>query len=155
MTLRYNQLFDPRHVTLDLSATQQNDAILEIAQRLREAGAIQNLYEFGNAVMERESRSSTNTGEGVAFPHARTDLVREIVIGIGRSKAGVRFGQGEEPVNLIFVLGVPERFVTEYLVCVGTIARVVKPKERRAALMNAASAEEITDVLRAGALLLE
>jgi mannitol/fructose-specific phosphotransferase system IIA component (Ntr-type) len=155
MTLRYNELFDPRHVVLDLQASQHNDAIVEIAERLRESGAVKNLYDFADAVMEREGRSSTNTGEGVAFPHARSDLVERIVLGIGRSNTGVRFGSGEAPVHLVFVLGVPQRSVTEYLVCVGTIARIVKPKERWDALMNAATAEQFAEVLRTGALLLE
>ena len=59
---------------------------------------------------------------GVAFPHARTDLVDEIVVGIGRSHAGIPIGQIAVRARLIFVIGVPERLVNDYLICVGRLA---------------------------------
>ena len=155
MALSFHELFRPEQIVADLRATTQNDAVLEIVERLRSANCVEDYFAFADAVMERESRSSTNTGDGVAFPHARSDLVEAIVVGIGRSKAGVKFGGPDAAVHLIFLLGVPQRMVTDYLVCVGTIARIVKPKERRDALMNAATAEELAEILRSGALLLE
>ncbi len=151
----FNELFDPKQVVLELRAATQNEAILEIVDWLRVTERVANYYEFADLVMQREGRSSTNTGDGVAFPHARTDLVEQIVLGIGRSKTGVQFGESQSPVHLIFLIGVPERLVTDYLVCVGTIARIVKPQERRTALMEATTPEAFADVLRTGALLLE
>ena len=155
MALHFRDLFDARQVVLELAATTGPEAILEVVEALRSHGRVSAFYEFANAVMEREGRSSTNTGEGVAFPHARTDLVQEIVVGIGRSQAGVRFEEGKAPVHLIFLVGVPQRMVTDYLVCVGTIARLVRPAETRATLMSAKTAEEFVEVLREGSLLLE
>ncbi|MFL6584345.1 MAG: PTS sugar transporter subunit IIA [Chthoniobacterales bacterium] len=155
MALRFDRLFDPKQIAIDLHATNQNDVVIELAELLRTNGRVEALYEFADAVMQREARSSTNTGEGVAFPHARTDLVEEIVVGIGRSKTGLQFGHASPPVHLVFVVGVPQRLVTDYLICVGTIARLVKPRERWDALMNAGTADEFADILRKGALLLE
>lgn len=155
MPLAFSELFDPRHIALDLRATTQNEAVLEIVELLRATGGIDEYYKFADEVMQREGRSSTNTGEGVAFPHARTDLVDRLVLGIGRSAAGVRFGDSPQLVHLIFLVGVPQRLVTDYLVCVGTIVRIVKPEERRNALMAAESVEEFASIMRAGALLLE
>lgn len=155
MAVSFHELFRPEQIVLDLRAATHNDAVREIVARIHSAKRVEDDGALAEAVMERESRSSTNTGDGVAFPHARTDLVDELVLGIGRSKAGVKFGAPDPPVHLIFLLGVPQRLVTDYLVCVGTIARIVKPKQRRDALMNAASADELAEVLRSGALLLE
>ena len=155
MAPQFHELFDARQVVLDLAANNETEAILEIVEGLRSNGRVTEYYEFANAVMEREGRSSTNTNEGVAFPHARTDLVEEIILGIGRSLAGVRFGAGKAPVHLIFLVGVPQRMVTDYLVCVGTMARLVKPKASRDALMAAETPEALVTLLRGGALLLE
>jgi mannitol/fructose-specific phosphotransferase system IIA component (Ntr-type) len=88
----------------------------------------------------------------VAFPHARTDLVDRLVLGIGRSKPGIPFGYSSELVHLIFLVGVPQRMVTDYLVCVGSLARVVKQKARRDALLAAETAEEFVDLVREGSL---
>jgi mannitol/fructose-specific phosphotransferase system IIA component (Ntr-type) len=88
----------------------------------------------------------------VAFPHARTDLVDGLVLGIGRSTAGIPFGYSSELVHLIFLVGIPQRMVTDYLVCVGALARVVKDKARRDALMAVETAEEFVEILREGSL---
>lgn len=148
-------ILDPRQVALELREATAAEAILEIVELLRDNGKVDDFYKLADAVMEREGRSSTNTGEGVAFPHARTSLVDRLVLGIGRSKNGIPFGYSSEPVHLIFLVGVPQQMVTDYLVCVGALARVVKDKGRREALMAAETAEDFIEQLREGTLALE
>lgn len=150
-----NELLDPNQVALELRATNESEAILEIVELLRANGKVEEFYKFSDAVMEREGRSSTNTGDGVAFPHARTDLVEKMVLGIGRSKRGVRFGDLKKPVHLIFLVGVPKRMVNDYLVCVGTLARLLSDKIIREKLLKAAMASELIEQLRSASLLLE
>ena len=152
MPARLSEILDPKLVVLELREQTAAEAILEIVQNLRDNGLVEDFYKLADAVMEREGRTSTNTGEGVAFPHARTDLVDRLVLGIGRSKAGIPFGYSSELVHLIFLVGVPQRMVTDYLVCVGGLARVVKDKPRRDALMAATSAEQFVELIREGSL---
>src|SRR3954470_6102620 len=143
-----SEILDPNLVVLELRENTAAEAILEIVERLRDNGLVHDFYKLADAVMEREGRASTNTGEGVAFPHARTDLVDRLVLGIGRSKAGIPFGYSSELVHMIFLVGVPQRMVTNYLVCLGALARVVKDKARRDALMAVESAEEFVELVR-------
>jgi mannitol/fructose-specific phosphotransferase system IIA component (Ntr-type) len=147
-----SEILDPKLVVLDLREQTAAEAILEIVERLRDHGLVHDFYKLADAVMEREGRSSTNTGEGVAFPHARTELVDRLVLGIGRSKGGIPFGYSSEPVHLIFLVGVPQRMVTDYLVCVGALARVVRDKTRRDAILAAESADEFVELLREGSM---
>jgi mannitol/fructose-specific phosphotransferase system IIA component (Ntr-type) len=84
---------------------------------------------------------------GAAFPHARTDLVDEIVVGIGRSHAGILFGHNGVRARLIFVIGVPERLVNDYLICVGTLVRLVRDDTIRSALLHAETPREFIDAL--------
>jgi mannitol/fructose-specific phosphotransferase system IIA component (Ntr-type) len=155
MSALLSEILDPNLVVLELREGTAAEAILEIAELLRDRGHVQDYFKFADAVMEREGRSSTNTGEGVAFPHARTDLIDRIVLGIGRSAEGIRFGPTRELVHLIFLFGVPKQMVTNYLVCVGAVARVVKDKARRDALMAATTAEDFVEQLRAASLSVE
>src|SRR4051812_32062746 len=155
MSALLSEILDPKLVVLELREQTAAEAILEIVERLRDQGLIHDFYRLADAVMEREGKTSTNTGESVAFPHARTDLVDRLVLGIGRSKPGIPFGYSSELVHLIFLVGIPQRMVTDYLVCVGGLARVVKDKRRRDALMAAATAEEFVEVLREGSLTVE
>jgi mannitol/fructose-specific phosphotransferase system IIA component (Ntr-type) len=155
MSALLSEIIDPKLVVLEVREGTAAEAILEIAELLRDHGHVQDYFKFADAVMEREGKSSTNTGEGVAFPHARTDLVDHLVLGVGRSAAGIRFGQSKEPVHLIFLFGVPKQMVTDYLVCVGAVARVVRDKAKREALLAATTGEEFVEQLRAGTLLVE
>jgi mannitol/fructose-specific phosphotransferase system IIA component (Ntr-type) len=155
MSALLSEILDPKLVVLELREQTAAEAILEIVERLRDQALVHDFYKLADAIMEREGKTSTNTGEGIAFPHARTDLVDRLVLGIGRSTKGIPFGYSSELVHLIFLVGVPQRMVTSYLVCVGAVARVVKDKARRDALMAATTAEEFVELMRKGSLVVE
>ena len=143
-----DSLLDPKHVALDLRGGTAGEAVWEIVERLRETGELRKAEEFFSAVMERESKSSTVANGGVAFPHARTGLVEELLLGIGRSRPGVSFGDSKNPVHLIFVIAVPQQMVNDYLICVGSLARLLNDEKRRAALMAAVTPAEFFAELR-------
>ena len=148
-------LLDERHVTLGLRAGTGELAVRTIIETMHAAGNVADPEKLLSEVMAREKTNSTFMGRGVAFPHARTNLVTQIVLGIGRSAEGVPFGPNGELAHLLFVVAVPQRMATDYLVCVGALARLVRDRETRGALDAAATAAELVDVLRAGSLLLE
>jgi mannitol/fructose-specific phosphotransferase system IIA component (Ntr-type) len=102
---------------------------------------------FLEVVLAREQVHPSMVEDGVVFPHARTDLVDEIVLGVGRSRAGIPFGENQQRAHLIFVIGVPERLLSDYLVCVGTLARMVKNEMIRSRLLNAETSREFIDAL--------
>jgi mannitol/fructose-specific phosphotransferase system IIA component (Ntr-type) len=147
-------VLNPEHVILELRARSRDEAIREIVAAM--AGpALADPEKLVAAVLEREAANTTYVGKGVALPHARTELVSQILLGIGRSTEGVPFGSGGEVAHLIFVIGVPQRMVTDYLVCIGALARLTRDENTRAELMNAATASELVELLREGSLLLE
>src|SRR5580765_2429661 len=75
-------LLDPKHFVPELRGGTAAEAIWEIVQLLEESGELREARAFFKAVMEREAKSSTIADGGVAYPHARTDLVDQIVLGI-------------------------------------------------------------------------
>jgi mannitol/fructose-specific phosphotransferase system IIA component (Ntr-type) len=143
-------LLDPKHIVLELRGRTAAEAVWEIVHLLHESGELRKAKEFFDAVMEREGKSSTVANGVVAFPHARTDLVDQIVLGIGRSAQGVRFGTGEKLVRLIFVIAVPQQMVNDYLICVGALARALNHEGTRQALLATATPAEFFERLRAG-----
>ncbi|MBA3543580.1 MAG: PTS sugar transporter subunit IIA [Chthoniobacterales bacterium] len=141
-------LFSEKQLVLDLQGKTAAAAVLEIVERLGETGELRDPERFYAAVMEREQKSSTVANGGVAFPHGRTNLVEQILLGIGRSRAGVTFAGRADPVHLIFVIAVPQQMVNDYLICVGALARLLKSDERREALINAATPAEFFEELQ-------
>ncbi len=148
-------LLDEKQIELELRTRTRDEALREIVDLLHANGKIPDVEKFLAAVIDRERTASTVAEHGVAFPHARTDLVKEIVLGIGRSKEGVRFENSGAPIHLIFVIGVPKQMIQDYLVCVGAIARLAKDDLIRAELLEAKTRAEFIERLRSASLLLK
>jgi mannitol/fructose-specific phosphotransferase system IIA component (Ntr-type) len=147
-------VLDEQNVTLELRAATRDDAVREIVATMAGAAKVRQPHKYVEEVLAREKSHSTLVGHCVAFPHSRTELADGIVLGIGRSAAGVPWGEQGDPAHLIFVIAVPRRMMTSYLVCVGALARITKSEENRAALLKAANAAEVVEFLRAESLLL-
>jgi mannitol/fructose-specific phosphotransferase system IIA component (Ntr-type) len=149
MAITLTDLLDERQVILGLRSRKAPNALREIIDLLAQNGKIDNPKALFEKVLAREGAHPSVVENGAAFPHARTDLVDEIVIGIGRSRAGIPFGANLGRARLIFVIGVPERLVNDYLICVGTLVRVVRDDAIRSALLHAQTPREFIDALTA------
>ena len=144
MSITLAELIDPKQIALNLRARRQIEAIREILDLLVANGKIDNPERFLNKVQQREKTNSTYAADGVAFPHARTKLVEQIVLGIGRSEAGIPWTDKDEIAHLIFLIAVPERLISDYLVVVGAIARITKDRPLRTLLLHAETVEDFT-----------
>jgi mannitol/fructose-specific phosphotransferase system IIA component (Ntr-type) len=155
MPIALADLLTEQQVLLRLRSRKPANAIREIVDVLASeisSRKIVNPEAFLKQVFAREQTHPSIVENGVAFPHARTDLVDEIVIGVGRSRAGIPFGENQQRANLIFVIGVPERLLSDYLVCVGTLARLVKDERIRSKLLNAETPREFIEAVTADTL---
>jgi mannitol/fructose-specific phosphotransferase system IIA component (Ntr-type) len=147
MAIALSELLDEKRVILRLRSRKLPNALREIIQVIGQNGKIDDGETFLEEVLAREQVHPSAVENGIVFPHARTDLVDEIVIGIGRSRAGIPIGADHQRARLIFVIGVPERLLNDYLVCVGTLARLVKDDSIRSALLQAETPREFIDAL--------
>jgi mannitol/fructose-specific phosphotransferase system IIA component (Ntr-type) len=150
MPIALADLLTEQQVVLRLRSRKPANAIREIVDVLASditGRKIAKPEAFLEQVFAREQTHSSVVEDGVVFPHARTDLVDEIVIGVGRSRAGIPFGENQQRAHLIFVIGVPERMLSDYLVCVGTLARLGKEEMIRSRLLNAETPREFIEAL--------
>jgi mannitol/fructose-specific phosphotransferase system IIA component (Ntr-type) len=149
MAIALIDLLDEKQVILGLRSRKAQNALREITDLLAKNGKMDNPEAFFEKVLAREQAHPSVVENSVAFPHARTDLVDEIVVGIGRSRAGIPFGHNRARARLIFVIGVPERLVNDYLICVGTIVRLVRDDTIRSGMLHAQTPREFIDTLTA------
>ena len=152
MPIALADLLTKQQVILRLRSRKPANAIREVVDVLASdisGRKIAKPEAFLEQVLAREQTHPSAVENGVAFPHARTDLVDEIVVGVGRSHAGIPFDENQQRAHLIFVIGVPERLLSDYLICVGTLARLVKDKAIRSRLLHAETPREFVDALSA------
>jgi mannitol/fructose-specific phosphotransferase system IIA component (Ntr-type) len=147
MAIALADLLDEKQVILRLRSRKPANAVREIIQLLAANGKIDDADEFLEQVLAREQVHPSAVENGVVFPHARTDLVDQIILGIGRSRAGIPFGKNGVRARLIFVIGVPQQLVNDYLICVGTLARLVRDDAIHSTLLGAETAREFLDAL--------
>jgi mannitol/fructose-specific phosphotransferase system IIA component (Ntr-type) len=147
MAIALSDLLDERQVILRLRSRKLPNALREIVQLLAQNRKLDDPEKFLQQVLAREQAHPSAVENDAIFPHVRTDLVDEIVIGIGRSRAGIPLGAHEQRARLIFVIGVPERLLNDYLICVGALARLVKDDAIRTALLHAETPREFINAL--------
>lgn len=114
--MKLANLIMERRVTIDLSARTKDEAVVELLKLLKNEGVKVEYDEVLKAVREREEIEDTSYGHGFAFPHARTNAVREMYILIGISKKGLGDKTRDGiPVHVICLLLTPSAIAKLYL----------------------------------------
>ncbi len=136
-------------VTAHLKSREKKELIEELIDLLTQAGEIEDKEEIVNALLDREKLGSTGIGEGVAIPHAKSDVVKEVVAAFGRSPQGIEFDSLDgEPAYLFFMLIAPTDSTGPHLKALARLSRILKDKPFREALKQAETEEEIIKLIR-------
>jgi mannitol/fructose-specific phosphotransferase system IIA component (Ntr-type) len=151
MAIALADVLDERQIALQLKSRRQANALREIIGLFEKTGSVPQPTNFLAQVLVRERVNSTLAENSVAFPHARTELVDQIALAVGRSRAGIPWNDKGERARLIFVVAIPQRLVNDYLVLVGTLARITQNEQHRQALLAAPTAAEFIEILSSAA----
>lgn len=137
------------NIVLDLNVSSKKRLFEEASQLLEQKAGLQQEAVF-ECLFAREKLGSTALGKGVAIPHGRTNVVKEAIGAFIRLQTPIAFdAPDEQPVNIIFILLVPENASAQHLNVLSELAGKFSQKAIRNALLNATSAEAIRDILTA------
>lgn len=142
MSIALVDLLEENQIVLNLKAQTRDDAMAELIDVLANNRKIDNREKFLVQVRAREKTNSTYGADGVAFPHARTELAQEMALAAGRSEAGIPWTERGEIAHLIFLIAVPDKLITDYLVLIGAIARATKDQPLRTLLLHAETPQD-------------
>ena len=141
----------PDAVLPDLKARTARDAIDEMVGALVKAKTVpaSERRKVVDAIVRREKKGTTGFGNGVAIPHAKQDGVNGIVGAVGRSAAGIDFAAlDRQPVHLFFLLLSSSEKPEEHLKAMEHIFRSIKNENLRRFMCQAATHEELLELLR-------
>ena len=103
------RLSPPAHFTVNLSATNREDAIRQTMQPLIDLGIVSDADSYLERVLKREDQITTVIGNGVAVPHARSTHASRLGLAIGILDEPMQFSDDpeDEPVQVLFLIAIP------------------------------------------------
>lgn len=145
-------LTSPDLLHLNTRFSSREQAIGFLVRQLDQQGILDNAQAFLHAVTERENEGPTALGEGLAVPHGKSACVRRAAFALATLEHPLLWQgvDGDEPVNMIFLLAIPEAEAgsTHMQLLTALTTRLVDD-ETRAALLAARNAQDVLALLGA------
>lgn len=146
--MKLSNILDLNDVIANLKTSNKNNVIEELVDVLVENRPSLNKDELIDVLVERERLGSTGIGDGVAIPHGKYSGVNQPIISFGRSIKGVDFNSMDaQPVHIFFLLVAPEDSASIHLKALARIAKILKNNSFKRKLMEAATREEIYQII--------
>lgn len=106
--MRITDLLTPESVLLHTTVEDKNVAIDTLIALQTRAGNLANPKAYKDAILARESQSSTAIEAGIAVPHAKSDAVKQPGLAAMTLDTGVDYGAMDgKPSDLFFMIAAP------------------------------------------------
>lgn len=141
------KLLPTQNVVLDLDVSSKK-RVFEHAGLLFENNQNVARSQVFDSLFAREKLGSTGLGQGIAIPHGRIKGLKEAVGAMIRMREPIPFDAPDgQPVNLIFVLLVPERATDLHLQILSELAQMFSDQAFREQLVKAQSADAMHQLI--------
>jgi mannitol/fructose-specific phosphotransferase system IIA component (Ntr-type) len=135
----------------ELKTRDRNGVVRELVSALYKAGQLGkgNCEEIIKAVIKRENEASTGMGKGVAVPHVKHKVVKDVVATIGQSSVGIDFSSlDKQPVYSVILIISPVDSPDKHLQVMESVFKHLQEEKFRKFLRQSKGAEEIEELLR-------
>lgn len=136
------------NIIMELESTEKKDVIIEMVDILEKNGDVKNSRSIVSAVLEREEAMSTGLSDGIAIPHAKSDMVDDIKLTVAFKKDGINFESIDGKLTkIIFLIISPENASTSHLQMVSNITSIFCDEKNRNAIFNCNTPQEVYEFL--------
>ncbi|UXV32423.1 fructose-specific PTS transporter subunit EIIC [Mammaliicoccus sciuri] len=143
------QVFYEKVITIEDAEMSRDDAIDKLIHNLKHHNFIDDEQVLKEAVLKRESESTTAIGMNVAIPHAKSNVVKQPVVAVLNNKHGVEWESLDETQpKIIFLITVPNDSSDTHLKLLQRLSRTLMDDDTREKLINAESTESIYNILK-------
>ncbi|MDO9577111.1 MAG: PTS sugar transporter subunit IIA [Candidatus Cloacimonadales bacterium] len=141
-------MFARELIKLKYYALDKKSCLNEMVELLYEKGIVKFPERFFKSIIDREKLMSTGIGRKVAIPHARSDAVDELKIAVYLLDNELEFDSIDgEPVQIIFMIAVPERMKEVYMKVLSAISNFFRKEENRDRILHCTSVDELCTIL--------
>lgn len=142
--MKITELLKRDTVIMNLTASNKKAVIDELVEKLNGANRLNSKAEFKEAILKRESQSTTGIGEGIAIPHAKTKAVKQPAICFGRSVSGINYESLDgQPAHLFFMIAASEGANNTHLETLSRLSTLLMDEGFRKQLLEAKDEEEL------------
>lgn len=142
--MKITELLKRDTVIMNLTASNKEAVIDELVEKLNGANRLNSKMEFKEAILKRESQSTTGIGEGIAIPHAKTKAVKQPAICFGRSVSGINYESLDgQPAHLFFMIAASEGANNTHLETLSRLSTLLMDEGFRKQLLEAKDEEEL------------
>jgi len=142
--MRLSSLLNPKLVKCGLAATTKEEALAEVARILSAAEPSLTEPELLAALAEREKLGPFSMGKGIAFPHARTEKVKDFSIVLGTSPGGLDFRAPDgHKVHIVILFAIPKKHSNLYLHTLAAFLNFFTVEGHMKRVLEAKSGEEL------------
>jgi Kef-type K+ transport system membrane component KefB/mannitol/fructose-specific phosphotransferase system IIA component (Ntr-type) len=134
----------PDNVKIELKGNNKDEIIRELLTLLEQNGNISDYNKAWSAIWEREKSISTGMKFGIAIPHAKTDIVSDIICAVGIKPDGVDFDSIDNiPAQIFVIILIPETATSPYLQLLSKIIRFLSNPDVRDNILSCKSKEQL------------
>jgi mannitol/fructose-specific phosphotransferase system IIA component (Ntr-type) len=137
-------------VDLALPAGSKDEILSSMARLIAKSPGVADGARFLTDVLAREKLVTTGVGYGVAFPHAKSTAVRNVVFAFARTAGEVPFEALDgNPVRLVFLIAAPKETEPSgvYLNLMARLSFLMRDEKNRSALLAAESVKAVFEIL--------
>lgn len=142
------QILQPTCIKAPLDGKDKDSVITELVDLLAENNLLVDRDVVLEAVFAREQTRSTGIGSGIAIPHGKCDGVVELVMAVGIAAEPFNFDSiDQKPVSIVILLASPADRTGPHIQALARISRLMLDDEFKTKLENAASPEEVYQLI--------
>ncbi len=149
-SLRMSQVIVAKAFTALPDGADKREVITSLIEALQKARKVSadHVATVAEEVMKRELQGSTGIGHGIAIPHCRTPLVKDILCSYGHCEAGLDFDSLDgEPVHSVFLLVTPPDLKAQHLQLMKNFASQIRKEHFCEFLRQVSSGQSLLDLL--------
>ncbi len=144
--MNLKKYFTTRKVTTDIKGTSKDEILKELVELMSGSGTISSsdTDDALAAIVKREQKMSTGMQDGIAIPHAKTTVVKDLVAVMGIKREGVDFDSLDgKPSNIFIMTLSPEDHPVPHVQFLAEVSQRLHDSELRGKLLKCNSPQEL------------
>lgn len=146
--MNIDDLLNEESIILGSHAKDKNEVIDILVSKHFECGHIDNKDHYKEAILKRESLSSTGVGNMIAIPHAQDETVKYPSLVAMVDQEGVDYDSlDQQPAKLFFMIAVPKDGGSQHLEILAQLSQILMDESIVDLLINAKTPQDFLNIL--------